>query len=85
MPRNVRNFWIEVEIDGQKSKFAGGPQSKDGGFSLTVRQRHEGNIRRSVHIAGWFEDSAEGNKLVLKTTVNPDDKLLRETFVFTKR
>ena len=38
----VRNWWIEVEIDGRKTKLQGGPQAKDGGFTLTVRQRDNG-------------------------------------------
>lgn len=39
MPRNVRNFWIEGRIDGRDSTFAAGPATKDGGFSLTIKQR----------------------------------------------
>lgn len=34
----VRNFWIEAEIDGRKTKLSGGPRSKDGGFILDIYQ-----------------------------------------------
>ena len=39
MPRTVRNFWIEVEIDGRRHSFEGGPRSKDGGYTVRVYQR----------------------------------------------
>lgn len=46
MPQNVRNFWIELEVDGRKSKIATGPVSKDGAFSLRVSMR---NLDGSIH------------------------------------
>jgi hypothetical protein len=46
MPQNVRNFWIELEVDGRKSKIATGPVSKDGTFSLDVSMR---NVDGSIH------------------------------------
>jgi hypothetical protein len=52
MPRTVRNFWIEVTIDGKTSKFAGGPQSKDGGFTLIVKQRNSGEVTEALHVEG---------------------------------
>lgn len=44
MPRNVRNFWIELEVDGNKTKVATGPVRKDGGFRMTILRRAEGGI-----------------------------------------
>jgi len=52
MPRNVRNWWVEVEIDGRKSRFAGGPQAKGGGFWLVIRQRDKGEIVVACEIEG---------------------------------
>ena len=52
MPRNVRNFWVECKIDGQKTRLAGGPRSKDGGFSLTIYQRRRGNVEVAFSIEG---------------------------------
>jgi len=57
MPRNVRNFWIEIEIDGRKSRFAGGPVSKDGGFDLTIKQRHRGEVVEVLDVLGRAHDS----------------------------
>lgn len=52
MPRNVRNFWIEATIDGRSSKLEGGPQAKDGGFELTIRQRDKGAVTKVLTIRG---------------------------------
>ena len=30
----MRNFWIDVDIDGRKTRLSGGPKSKDGGFFM---------------------------------------------------
>jgi hypothetical protein len=38
-PRTVRNFWIEADIDGQKTRLVGGPRQKDGGFQLEIKMR----------------------------------------------
>ena len=39
MPRNVRNFWITVEVDGRQHNVETGPRAKDGGFIVRVYQR----------------------------------------------
>ena len=48
MPRNVRNFWIELEVDGRKTPIASGPTSKTGGFNLVIHQRYNGSVLESV-------------------------------------
>lgn len=52
MPRNVRNFWLDVNIDGQATRLSGGPQAKDGGFDLTIKMRDNGGIIEAVDILG---------------------------------
>lgn len=44
MPRNVRNFWVEVTVDGRKHKVATGPRHKDGGMTIDLKQRHKGRV-----------------------------------------
>ncbi len=51
-PRNVRNFWISAVIDGLGSPVVGGPPQKDGGFELTIKQRHEGEIVPALTVEG---------------------------------
>lgn len=48
MPRHVRNFWIEADIDGRKNVVKTGPNQKDGGFSLRLRMREAGEISDKV-------------------------------------
>lgn len=66
MPRNVRNFWIELDVDGSKSQVATGPRSADGGFTPTILQRSEGDIIRALDVRG-FVRSSDG-KLILEAS-----------------
>jgi len=54
--QNVRNFWIEADIDGAKTMLSGGPRSKDGGFYLTIKQRDNGSVTTPVKIFGKVRD-----------------------------
>jgi len=44
MPRCVRNFWIELDVDGRKHRIATGPKGSGGGFRLVIRHRANGRI-----------------------------------------
>lgn len=59
MPRNVRNFWIEAEIDGRKSAFASGPVSKEGGFTLDISIRDSGSVSRALTVWGRVNHAGE--------------------------
>jgi hypothetical protein len=53
VPRNVRNFWLNADIDGRRSRFASGPRGRDGGFRLDIYHREQGCISpRALHIFG---------------------------------
>ena len=53
MPRNVRNFWIELSVDGRDSTVETGPVRKDGGFEMTIRMRDQGSISpKTMRIVG---------------------------------
>ena len=62
MPRNVRNFWIELIVDGKKTRIATGPVRKDGGFDLTVKMRNDGEIISALSVIG----RADEGKLYLR-------------------
>lgn len=54
--RNVRNFWIELEVDGRANVVAAGPAGKDGGFKLRIRVRDAGEVSpRDIIIEGRAE------------------------------
>jgi len=52
MPRNVRNFWLELQVDGRKSEVKTGPRRKDGGFSQKVFIREKGLIQCVGELSG---------------------------------
>lgn len=75
MPRNVRNFWLELNVDGSKSSVETGPRSADGGFQLTILQRDNGSIVRGMTISGRATDDG---KLILEAT-SPDGSIIKQT------
>lgn len=82
MPRDVRNFWIEINVDGRKSKVACGPRGADGEFDLTVQLRENGCISdKCLCVRGTYMDGklrltadlegcipASDEELVIETT-----------------
>lgn len=52
MPHNVRNFWVDGRIDGRDTDLSGGPQTKDGGLSINVKQRHGGAVTQALTVEG---------------------------------
>lgn len=69
MPRNVRNFWIELDVDGSRSQVATGPRNADGGFRLSIKQRDNGGIAHTLTVDGRVSDG----RLVLKA-YTPDGR-----------
>ena len=51
----MRNFWIEGNVDGRRSQITGGPQNKEGGFSLVVHMRDEGESKVGVKLDGFVD------------------------------
>lgn len=52
MIKNVRNFWVAVEVDGRNSKLASGPEAKDGGIDCEVSIRRDGQVDCALRIRG---------------------------------
>jgi len=71
----VRNFYIVAWIDGRKTPIRGGPRSKDGGFTLAIKQRNKGEIDVPITIQGTV--MLDGN---LQLTVYNEDKELIESY-----
>lgn len=46
----VRNFWIETNIDGRKTKLTGGPKNKLGGLTTKVYARNAGSIQLACKV-----------------------------------
>jgi hypothetical protein len=75
MPRYVRNFWLKAQIDGQRSPFASGPRSKDGGFSLDILYRERGAPHvQPLRVSG----RCVGNRLTLDICDGPKTVFTKE-------
>lgn len=59
MPRNLRNFWIEIMVDGRKTMVKTGPRSKNGGFCINVMQRDRADIVTAARIEGSASGTGE--------------------------
>lgn len=75
MPRNVRNFWLTVKVDGKKSEVGTGPRSKDGGFRCHVLQRADGQVyHEEIVVEGIIRDGLlelkvwDGGDVIFKRT-----------------
>lgn len=79
MPRNVRNFFIHAVVDGLSRPIRSGPVSKEGGFTLTVYQRHEGEVVRALVLEGFaslngqlrlvaYEPGSDESRVLFETT-----------------
>ena len=53
MPRNVRNFWVDAEIDGRETRLTGGPVARDGGISIHVQMRDGREITLPLKVNGF--------------------------------
>lgn len=52
MPRNVRNLWLTLDVDGRKSVVQTGPIAKDGGFTLRIQIRRDGQVCEAGYLYG---------------------------------
>lgn len=62
--RNVRPFWLEIEIDGRKHRICTGPRSRTGGFKIKVFWR---NANRRSEQAGTLSGQVYSYDLEPKT------------------
>lgn len=76
MPRNVRNFWLKIAVDGKKTDIGTGPRSRAGGFRCQVLQRADGVIHHDdITVEGINRDGL----LELKIWVGGDVIFKRTT------
>jgi hypothetical protein len=57
----VRNFWVDGDVDGRETALSGGPRAKNGGMSIKILQRDNGNIVTAYKI--YCGVSPDGKKL----------------------
>ena len=83
----IRNFWIDATIDGRKTKLAGGPQRKDGGFRLEVKVREDGRSVLPLVIVGTEVDGQLELQVDMSKDFQPDtqDRFARAIQVFKSK
>lgn len=69
MPRNVRNFWVDVDVDGYQNTIGAGPRNKYDGLTINLYQRDEGSVGDALTIKCYRkaiiqDDGKETVKLV---------------------
>ena len=74
----VRNFWVDVDIDGRKTRLSGGPQRKDGGMTIYIKVREEGCIKRGLAI--YCTSDGEVNQIC----IHGRDGLLRQPMKYKR-
>lgn len=52
----LRNFWVTANIDGRETLLEGGPRAKDGGLTVKVLQRDDGEKKEVVKVRCWERD-----------------------------
>jgi hypothetical protein len=77
--RSIRNFWLDIDVDG-RSSIGMGPKAKDGGFKVTVYVRDKNNISpRKLILEGYASHKGE-----LVVTIK-DDVSFEKTICSTDR
>jgi len=72
MPRNVRNFWIDLDVDGRDSRVGTGPRGKSGGFFANIYIRNQGRVERAFCVSGSpGSDGSSGSRSSTPTPENP--------------
>ncbi len=78
MPRNVRNFWVELSVDGAASRVETGPRSANGGFAMRILMRENGGISdKSVHVEGRV--MSDGTLRLMAYADGQEDTLVVQT------
>jgi hypothetical protein len=73
----IRNYWIDANIDGRKTRLTGGPRRKDGGFDLRIKIRNDGGISDGMLVVCGNAPSEDGTlKLVAYCTDAPADEIV---------
>ena len=71
MPRVVRNFWVDLSVDGRKPDISTGPKRGDGELSLTLSQNHDGEVRQVLKVESEVKPNG---RLITFVSVNNSEQ-----------
>jgi len=69
----VRNFWIELDVNGRSIPIETGPARTDGGFDLRISMRSEGKPETVMSIRGIAHQSGSLQLLAFDETTRGDE------------
>jgi hypothetical protein len=72
----VRNFWVELEVDGKQNDVASGPRNSNGGIVVRIKQRNYGAIETAAVIRGIAIPQDDGK---IRLELRLDDQILYST------
>ena len=75
--KNLRNFYLEAEVDGKKTKMVGGPKHKDGGMNINLFVRDKGELMRAVSIDCFV--GFDPNELIIRVKAPDTDTITINT------
>lgn len=67
----VRNFYVNVDVDGYKTKMKGGPRNKEGGMEITLLQRDKGS-----KVVAFIINSYEKDGILYSNVMDKDRNVL---------
>lgn len=83
-PRNLRNFWVEVYIDGQKTRLSGGPKGKHDGMLVVIHMADGDTPKKAITLTCEAEEDSqwEPTDVPLRVTLRTEDeeRVIAETF-----
>ena len=74
----VRNFWVDVTVDGRETVLSGGPRAKDGGMVTRFYIRNAGESYHALTVQCDMIDNGDGDVLTIK--VAPSDQVAVHEF-----
>ena len=76
-PRNLRNFWLELNVDGYAHTVYRGPKSHSGGFDLVVKVASHGESVDLLRLVGAPLQNGK-NRVILQLNreLSPGEEVL---------
>ena len=64
MPRNLRDFWVTLAVDGYSKLVSRGPKRRGGGFDIDINVASHGEPRRLMRISGTHLQNGKNRVII---------------------
>lgn len=69
MPRNLRDFWVKLDVDGYTNMVERGPKRSGGGFSVVINVASHGEPMELLTISGTHLQNGK-NRVIISVSRN---------------